>query len=306
VRRCRRPDLFTKIEQQAVALGAAKQRRDEAVLIICKLVVHTGRDVDQLTAEDVLAFRGWVQQLGRRHIGGGMQPNLAWDLLRGVADLAWRWETISYTSIVRLLQQNLTRAGLRDAAGQPLHYTPHDFRRIFATEAVTGGLPVHIVARLLGHANINTTQAYLAVFDEELVRSYRAFLDKRRAVRPEAEYREPTDEEWREFQQHFQTRKLELGECGRPYGTVCKHEHACIRCPSLRLDPRARPRLAEIIANLRDRIHEARLNGWLGEIQGLQVSLDAATRKLVSLDRLRDRQPAGPVNLGVPVIGDHW
>jgi hypothetical protein len=32
-------------------------------------------------------------------------------------------------------------------------------------------LPVHIVARLLGHANLSTTQAYMAVFDEELVRS---------------------------------------------------------------------------------------------------------------------------------------
>jgi hypothetical protein len=179
-----------------------------------------------------------------------------------------------------------------------------DFRRIFASEAVGSGLPVHIVARLLGHKNINTTQAYMAIFDEQLVRSYRAFLDNRRAQRPEAEYREPTEEEWREFQQHFQLRKLELGECGRPYGAPCKHEHACIRCPSLRLDPSARPRLAEIIANLNDRIAEAKTNGWLGEVAGLDASLQAAARKLVSLDRMRDRQPAGPVNLGIPVIID--
>lgn len=216
----------------------------------------------------------------------------------------WRWSTIPYTSIQNLLCQTLTRAGLRDAAGQPLRYTPHDFRRIFATDAVAGGLPIHIVARLLGHANINTTQAYLAVFDDELVRAYRAFLDRRRAVRPEAEYRQPTDTEWREFQQHFQTRKLELGDCGRPYGTPCKHEHACIRCPSLRLDPAARPRLANIIANLADRIQEAHMNGWLGEVHGLQASLHAATDKLVSLDRTRRQPPSGPVDLGLPVITD--
>jgi hypothetical protein len=87
---------------------------------------------------------------------------------------------------------------------------------MFATEAVTGGLPVHIAARLLGHASLETTQAYLAVFQEDLIRSYRAFRDQQRARRPAEEYREPTDQEWKEFQQHFQVRKLELGTCGRP------------------------------------------------------------------------------------------
>jgi hypothetical protein len=144
----------------------------------------------------------------------------------------------------------------------------------------------------------------LAVFDEDLVRAYRTFLDNRRSLRPQAEYREPTEQEWRKFQAHFQTRKLELGECGRPYGSTCKHEHSCLRCPSLRLASTARPRLVEIIANLRDRISEAKLNGWFGEVEGLKVSLEAASRKLVSLDRMQDRQPSGPVNLGIPVITD--
>jgi hypothetical protein len=60
----------------------------------------------------------------------------------------------------------------------------------------------------------------------------------------------------------------------------------------------------EIIANLRDRISEAKLNGWLGEVEGLKISLEAASRKLVSLDRMQDRQPSSPVNLGIPVITD--
>jgi hypothetical protein len=36
---------------------------------------------------------------------------------------------------------------------------------------------------------------------------------------------------------------------------------------------------------LASRIDEARINGWLGEVQGLQTSLEAAKRKLVSVDR---------------------
>jgi site-specific recombinase XerD len=44
---------------------------------------------------------------------------------------------------------------------------------MFATEAVAGGLPIHIAAKILGHNDINTTQGYTAVFDEGLVRTYR-------------------------------------------------------------------------------------------------------------------------------------
>ncbi|GAA3084589.1 hypothetical protein GCM10020000_83720 [Streptomyces olivoverticillatus] len=65
------------------------------------------------------------------------------------------------TSIERLLDRTLEATGLRDQSGEPLLYTPHDFRRMFATEAVTSGLPVHIAARILGHKTLTTTQAYL-------------------------------------------------------------------------------------------------------------------------------------------------
>lgn len=219
--------------------------------------------------------------------------------------LGWAWEVPSPNTIQRWLTQTLARTGLTDTVSQPLRYTPHDFRRMFATEAVSGGLPVHIAARVLGHKNINTSQSYIAVFDEHLVRSYRTFLDNRRALRPEAEYREPTDQEWNEFHQHFQIRKLELGECGRPYGSPCKHEHACIRCPSLRVDPRARTRIIEITHNLRDRIAEARANGWTGEVEGLRTSLHAAAAKLASLDRMRNLDESDQrrvIDLGFPLI----
>jgi hypothetical protein len=214
----------------------------------------------------------------------------------------WRSQVFSHGLIQRMLSDTLDRTGLRDNAGQPLHYTAHDFRRLFATDAVTGGLPVHIAARVLGHHNLTTTQSYLAVFQDELVRAYRAFLAKRRALRPEAEYRQPTDEEWREFQRHFELRKVELGTCGRPYGNSCQHEHACIRCPMLRIDPRARGRLTEIMQNLTARIEEARAYGWLGEVEGLQVSLAAAKDKLVQLNRAEHTATSCITNLGIPVI----
>ncbi len=68
----------------------------------------------------------------------------------------------------------------------------------------------------------------------------------------------------------------------------------------LRPDPAARNRLAEIIRNLADRIAEARTNGWLGEAEGLQVSLTAARAKLTALDRTAKNSTPGTANLGMP------
>ncbi|MFC8394525.1 hypothetical protein [Streptomyces sp. NPDC057238] len=70
----------------------------------------------------------------------------------------------------------------------------------------------------------------------------------------------------------------------------------------LRVDPPRRRRLQEIIRNLGDRIEEARANGWLGEVQGLQISLEAVRSKLSSLDRLARTRNRAPVTLGMPII----
>ena len=160
---------------------------------------------------------------------------------------------------------------------------------------------MHIAAKLLGHTNLATTQAYVAVYDQDVIDHHRAFIARRRALRPSAEYREPTDTEWDEFLGHFQRRKVELGTCGRAYGTPCAHEHACIRCPTLRPDPAQAGRLTEIIDNLNARLAEAHQRGWLGEIDGLQASLAGAEQKLATM-----RRTAGPVTatieLGPPRV----
>ncbi|MFE2746206.1 tyrosine-type recombinase/integrase [Streptomyces scopuliridis] len=109
-----------------------------------------------------------------------------------------------------------------------VHFAPHDFRRLFATELVNNGLPIHIGAALLGHLDIRTTRGYVAVFDEDVISHYQQFLARRRTERPTTEYREPTRAEWTDFQDHFDKRRVELGSCGRPYGTPCAHEHACL------------------------------------------------------------------------------
>ena len=101
--------------------------------------------------------------------------------------------------IRKLLNAALAGTGLTDASGKPLNFTPHDFRRLFITDAVMNGMPPHIAQLVAGHADINVTMGYKAVYPEEVINAHRAFIARRRATRPGEEYRIPSDAEWDEF-----------------------------------------------------------------------------------------------------------
>jgi hypothetical protein len=61
----------------------------------------------------------------------------------------------------------------------------------------------------------------------------------------------------------------------------------------------------EIIHNLTERIAEAKMNGWLGEVEGLRVSLRAAQTKLMTLNGQRKTLGGTITDLGLPILGDN-
>ncbi|GAA1934535.1 hypothetical protein [Streptantibioticus ferralitis] len=65
-------------------------------------------------------------------------------------------------------------------------------------------------------------------------------------------------------------------------------------------DPAQQHRLTEIRNNLQDRIAEAEREGWLGEIEGLKVSLAAANAKLAQLTSTSTDTPK--TDLGMPLF----
>ena len=207
------------------------------------------------------------------------------------------------SAIRKLLISALAATGLTDAAGDPLMFSPHDFRRIFVTDAIMSGLPPHIAQVICGHKTIDTTIGYKAVYPAEAIEAHRAFIARRRATRPSEEYRTPTDEEWDAFLAHFEKRKVSVGTCARAFASPCVHEHACVRCSLLRPDPAQRGRLEEIRVNLHDRIAEAEREGWLGEIEGLKVSLAGTEDKLAQIDASLQRREQA-VHLGMPAFPD--
>jgi hypothetical protein len=79
---------------------------------------------------------------------------------------------------------------------------------------------------------------------------------------------------------------------------LSKFREACVRCPMLWPDPHQRPRITEIRDNLTARIAEAEREGWLGEIEGLRISLSGAEDKLDQIDRQSHHTTT--VSLGIP------
>ena len=68
------------------------------------------------------------------------------------------------------LRQLLTRLGER-AGVQHCH--PHTFRRTFALWSLRGGMDLHTLAALMGHADIGVLRQYLKLSDEDLQRAHR-------------------------------------------------------------------------------------------------------------------------------------
>jgi hypothetical protein len=136
------------------------------------------------------------------------------------------------------------------------------------------------------------------VFNEDVVRHYQEFLGRRRNARPDDEYRDVTEQEWVEFeQQHFDKREVELGGCARPYGTPCQHEHSWLRCPMLAINPKMLPRLNEIEYGLLARRARAQRENWLGEVEGIDLTLTFLRQKREETKRLAH---IAPVELGLP------
>jgi len=212
------------------------------------------------------------------------------------------------TSVIDRAEKGNTQLGVHNRDGHhlsalqnrtrnPPHTASAGRRHVFITEAILNGLPPHIAQIIAGHRDINVTLGYKAVYPQEAIQAHLAFLARRRSLRPSEEYRIPTDEEWQEFLGHFERRKVSIGTRARAFSTPCQHEHACVRCPMLWPDPAQQDRLLEIRDNLAARIAEAEQEGWLGEVDVLQVSLAGAEQKLA---QLQQQTRSTLVELGMP------
>ncbi|MEV5752309.1 site-specific integrase, partial [Actinoallomurus sp. NPDC052308] len=143
-----------------------------------------------------------IAQIIRRHRDEhGTVPVCArYDLHEKVwsAELPYLFQTVhsgspramSTTTVWRMIRRACQDLATTHPQFADVKFSPHDFRRLFATELVNNGLPIHIGAALLGHLDVRTTRGYVAVFDEDVISHYQQFLARRRAERPQAAVRD--------------------------------------------------------------------------------------------------------------------
>ena len=81
---------------------------------------------------------------------------------------------ITPRSIERLVKKYAIAAGISKKV------TPHVIRHSFATDLLRNGADIRSVQRMLGHANIATTQIYTHVTDAELKNIHKKFHSKRK------------------------------------------------------------------------------------------------------------------------------
>jgi integrase/recombinase XerD len=159
------PSVLSRNEVAAL-IGAAASKRSRLIITtlystgvrVSELVQLMPSDVD--TAGFVTVRSGKGKKM-RRTV---LDPQLARQLLEQSGMFVFTGPRGALTT--RNIQSILTNAARR--AGIEKQVTPHKLRHSFATHLLEQGTSIRVIQELLGHENLQTTQIYTHISDEEL------------------------------------------------------------------------------------------------------------------------------------------
>lgn len=201
---------------------------------------------------------------------------------------------IGYSGVAGIFRRVVKVGNVRDASGHRVHFTPHDFRRLFVSRTVNSGLPIQVAQVICGHDSITTTQGYFAIDEDRAMLAYKKYLQAQRQERPAEEYAPPSEADVAAGQNFIARRQVRLGRCDRGHGQDCERGHQCVACPALRLNDDAEPLLAAEAAASQARLLDAEKDGFLCEAEGLRERLQAIQDTRESLAVREEIRSAGP------------
>ena len=167
--------------------------------------------------------------------------------------------TVNTNTIRGRLRWLSGQAGARHADGSPLVLTPHDCRRVFASEHLNAHTPVHVIQALLGHATIDTVMIYAKLYPTELVEEYRKVMRGLYGdvYGPDAT-ETPTAEEWAAFTASCSLRDMGTHICALPTGEHCPRGLVCLGCNHAQPKKSAVPTFRRMLASHTRALERAR------------------------------------------------
>jgi integrase len=139
----------------------------------------------------------------------------------------------SYETLNRRLGQWLSVCDVRDATGQPVRVTAHQFRHTVGTRMINNEVPIDTIQRMLDHSSPQMTARYATIKDQTLRREWERYQD-RINVLGEVVHLDPDgplgDAAWAKENLSRAKQTLPNGYCGLPLQQTCPHPNACLTC----------------------------------------------------------------------------
>lgn len=157
---------YLTAEERSLIENAAVVPALEKVRDIFVVMMYTGlaySDVSKLTINDIYTENGKHYIIDKRQ-KTGIEYKL--QILPTAQAIL---EKYNYQlPIISLEKMNVGLKALASAVGITKNLTTHMARHTFATWALSQGVPIAVVSKMLAHTNINTTQIYAKVLQEDV------------------------------------------------------------------------------------------------------------------------------------------
>jgi integrase len=186
------------------------------------------------------------------------------------------------TTVRERLKRVSLAAGARRSGGEPLYFKPHDGRRVFASEHLNNNTPVHVIAALLGHADLDTVMVYAKLYPTTLVEEYRkAVRGSFLTIHGPESLRNPSAEEWAELSAGCEMRDMGTHLCALPTGDHCSRGLVCLGCSHAQPKRSAAPVFARMATSHRRGLAKARERGEpAGQIAARELEIERITSAL--------------------------
>lgn len=194
----------------------------------------------------------------------------------------------------------LAAGDVRDAHGQRVHVTAHQFRHTLATRMINNEVPLTVIGRLLDHSSSEMTEVYARLNDQTLKREWEKY-QRRVNIRGEVIAIDPagpiSEAAWTKERLARAKQTLPNGYCGLPLQQSCPHPNACLSCDHFLTSEQFLPVHRDQLAETDRLIAEATSQGSQRKLEMNQTVRLNLVRIIDGLESLSHDNPAAEENV---------